>query len=123
MNGVFLTGFIKRGGKVVYEKKSDEILFKQFCDLIKEGERIYVIFDASGTHGALTQLAKVNICIRKLAAFTGASFEAIKLAIKHDTGFCIQGECKSFGDMGKEELDMVMETIIQKGELVGINLR
>ena len=76
-------------------------------------------------------LPKIYKCIRELAKETGDEFEDMKLLIKKKAGLCmkkdIDGEvimyCKSFGKASKDELCMVIDTIIKIGDLVGMNFR
>jgi len=114
--------FTKRGGKLNYQKKAFEKLYREFIDKIPEGHVAHMLIE-TGELGLLSQLAILHKNIRTLSRHTGSSFKEIKNEVKEECGFCINGECKSFADMTKEELEDCKETLIQLGEFAGINLR
>lgn len=118
----FETQFKKINGKLVYVRPVEDSLFKKFVDSIPEGSIVNGAFDA-GTLGKNSQLARLHKNIRKIADETGAAPLDVKKDVKKEAGFCINGECKSFGDMNTEELNACMETTIRLGEFVGLNLR
>jgi hypothetical protein len=102
-----------------------------FLNGLVEGQIVDGFYDANKDDGTLAQLAKVHACIRQLAIDTGDNFEDLKFEVKKMSGLCvakdINGEkflvCKSFSKCSKEELGLVIETIIQIGDTVGINFR
>lgn len=102
-----------------------------FLDGLVDGQIVDGFYDANKDDGTLAQLAKVHACIRQLAIDTGDNFEDLKFEVKKMSGLCvakdINGEkflvCKSFSKCSKEELGLVIETIIQIGDTVGINFR
>lgn len=121
----------KEGDKLIYVKNSDQQIYKLFVEHLEQGQLVDVFMDAQTDDGSLAQLAKIYKCIRELAKETGDDFEDMKLLIKKKAGLCmkkdIDGEvimyCKSFGKASKDELSMVIDTIIKIGDLVGINFR
>lgn len=102
-----------------------------FVDGLVEGQIVDGFYDANKDDGTLAQLAKVHACIRQLAIDTGDNFEDLKFEVKKMSGLCVAKEingekflvCKSFSKCSKEELGLVIETIIQIGDTVGINFR
>ena len=102
-----------------------------FLSSLVEGQIVDGFYDANKDDGTLAQLAKVHACIRQLAIDTGDNFEDLKFEVKKMSGLCVAKEingekflvCKSFSKCSKEELGLVIETIIQIGDTVGINFR
>ena len=129
---IMYSGILKKtGGKLVFRNPADEKTYKMFVDSMEEGSVIHVFFDANKDDGTLAQIAKVKVCIRKIALETGDSFEKTQFQIKLDSGLCfrmikdgiLHTDCKSFGDCSKEELSLAIETIIQVGDFLGIDFR
>lgn len=104
---------------------------EEFLNGLVEGQIVDGFYDANKDDGTLAQLAKVHACIRQLAIDTGDNFEDLKFEVKKMSGLCVAKEingekflvCKSFSKCSKEELGLVIETIIQIGDTVGINFR
>jgi hypothetical protein len=102
-----------------------------FIDKLVPGQIVDGFYDANKDDGTLAQLAKVHACIRQLAIDTGDSFDDLKFEVKKMSGLCVAKEingdkflvCKSLSKCSKEELGLVIETIIQIGDTVGINFR
>lgn len=126
------SGTLKReGDKLIHVNNADHKVYKLFVDALQQGQYVDVFMDAQTDDGSLAQLAKIYKCIREIAKETGDDFEDMKLLIKKRAGLCmkkdIEGEtimyCKSFGKASKDELSMVIETIIKIGDLVGVNCR
>lgn len=130
-DAIFNTMLKKFGDKLIYAKQADEVIYREFVNKLEEGHMIQVFFDASKDDGTLAQLAKIKVCIRELAKETGNTFEDTELDIKKSSGLClirvIEGEkyivIKSFGDCSKTDLSLAIQTIIQKGDFLGINFR
>ena len=130
-DAIFKTVLRKVGDKLNYAKSTDEALFKSFVNSLDENSSIEVFFDASKDDGTLAQIAKIKVCIRDLAKEIGDTFEDVELEIKKASGLCIikeiNGEkyifCKSFGDCSKSDLNLAIQTIIQRGDFVGCNFR
>lgn len=120
-----------KDGKLIYISKSDETIYKLFVEKLDEGQVVEVFMDAHSDDGSLAQLAKIHKCIRELAMETGTPYEDMKLIVKKKAGMCVKKEidgemimyCASFAKASKEELGLVIETIIQIGDLVGVNCR
>ena len=112
-------------------RPSDSAKYEMFMHGLTAGQIIDAFYDANKDDGTLAQLAKVHACIRQLAMDTGDNFEDLKFEVKKMSGLCVAKEingekflvCKSFSKCSKEELGLVIETIIQIGDTVGINFR
>jgi len=130
-DNMFTSILRKDGGKLVYITNADEAIYKLFLDSLEPGQTVEIFLDANKDDGTLAQLAKIHKCIREIAKETGDNYEDMKLLIKKKSGMCIKknvdGEtvmvCKSFANASKTDLALVIETIIQIGDLVGINMR
>jgi len=130
-NAIFSTILKKFGDKLIYAKGVEEILYREFVNKLEEGHLIQVFFDASKDNGTLAQIAKIKVCIRELAKEVGNTFEDTELDIKKASGLCIIKEMdgekfifvKSFGDCSVDDLSLAIQTIIQRGDFVGINFR
>jgi hypothetical protein len=117
-------------GKLGVAEKSKN-KYSEFVKGITPGQTIECFFEANKDDGTLDQLAKAHVCIRELAKETGATFEEMKLEVKKRAGLCFttdyNGEkvlfCKSLADASKEELGLLMETIIALGDFNNINFR
>lgn len=121
----------KSGNNLIYKNSTEEKSYKLFKESLKEGHLVHVFFDADADDGTLTQIAKIKVCIRTLSKEAGMSFEDMQLEIKKDSGLCFKTTynneeclfCKSFGDCSKEDLSLAIQTIIEKGDFLGMNLR
>jgi hypothetical protein len=130
-DNMFTSILKKSGGKLVYVNKADEQVYKLFVESLGNDQVVEIFFDANKDDGSLAQLAKIHKCIREIAKETGDNYEDMKLLIKKKSGLCIKKEvdgevvmvCKSFANASKSDLAMVIETIIQIGDLVNLNFR
>jgi len=130
-DNMFSTTLKKVEDKLVYTNEADAKIYKLFTDNLVPGQTVDVFFDANKDDGSLAQLAKIHKCIREIAKETGDNYEDMKLLIKKKSGLCIKKEvdgevvmvCKSFANASKTDLAMVIETIVQIGDLVGVNCR
>jgi hypothetical protein len=130
-DAIFSTVLRKFGDKLIYANGAHESTYKTFVNSLEEGHSVQVFFDASKDDGTLAQLAKIKVCIRELAKYTGNTFEDTEIEIKKASGLClireIEGEkyivIKSFGDCSKSDLSLAIQTIIQRGAFVNINFQ
>lgn len=121
----------KEGDKLSYRNAADEISYRMFVKALEEGHIVEVFFDASVDSGTLAQIAKIKVCIREMAKFVGTTFEDMEFLIKKASGLCVvknvEGDafikCKSCADASKEELGLMIQTILDKGDFLGMNLR
>jgi hypothetical protein len=130
-DNMFTSILRKDGGKLVYITNADEAIYKLFLDSLEPGQTVEIFLDANKDDGTLAQLAKIHKCIREIAKETGDNYEDMKLLIKKKSGLCVKkdvdGEtvmiCKSFANASKTDLALVIETIIEIGDMVGVNCR
>lgn len=116
---IFNTTFIKKDGKL--RPQSPGGLYKLFEDSLEEGQKVQVFMEANEDDGTNAQLAKVHVCIRKIATEMGYTFEELKLVIKQKAGLINNGVIKSFGVCSKEELTNVIEAIQEAGDIVNVD--
>jgi len=116
----------KNNGKLVHLNESTKISYQLFIDKIQEGQEIEVFMGLISDSGSLAQLAKVHACIRELAKESGYTFDEMKFIVKKHSGLCYDGGgaeyCKSFKDCSKDELAMAIESAIELGKDLNINL-
>lgn len=116
----------KKNGNLVHINESTKISYQLFLDKLQEGQEVEVFMGLTSDSGSLAQLAKVHACIRELAKECGYTFEEMKFIVKKHSGLCYDGGgaeyCKSFKDCSKEELAMAIESAIELGRDLNINL-
>jgi hypothetical protein len=116
----------KKNGNLVHINESAKISYQLFLDKLQEGQEVEVFMGPTSDNGSLAQLAKVHACIRELAKECGYTFDEMKFIIKQHSGLCYDGGgaeyCKSFKDCSKEELAMAIESAIELGRDLNINL-
>jgi hypothetical protein len=130
-DNMFTSILRKDGGKLIYTSKADETIYKLFLDSLEPGQTVEIFLDANKDDGTLAQLAKIHKCIREIAKETGDNYEDMKLLIKKKSGLCVKKEvdgevvmiCKSLANASKTDLAMVIETIIEIGDMIGVNCR
>lgn len=128
-HNMFHGQFILRGDTLV--PRGDDTKYKAFLKTLEQEQSVEVFLESNPDDGTLTQIAKIKVCIRELAKEVGETFEEMQAQVKRASGLCIvktiEGEryliCKSFGDCSKEELSMTIETIIEMGDRLNMNLR
>lgn len=117
---------VKKKGKLVYITDKTKISYELFLDKLQEGQEVEVFMGLTSDNGSLAQLAKVHACIRELAKEIGYTFEEMKFIVKKHAGLCYDGGgaeyCKSFKDCSKDELAMAIESAIELGRDLNINL-
>jgi S-adenosylmethionine:tRNA-ribosyltransferase-isomerase (queuine synthetase) len=116
----------KKNGNLVHINESTKISYQLFLDKLQEGQEVEVFMGLTSDNGSLAQLAKVHACIRELAKESGYTFDEMKFIIKQHSGLCYDGGgaeyCKSFKDCSKEELAMAIESAVEIGRDLNINL-
>ena len=115
----------KFGDKLIYDNGSKEVLYRKFVDSLEEGQIVHAFFEAVLDNGTPKQMAKINACIRELAKESGSSFEDMKKTVKKRSGLYIEklDEYKSFTKCSSTDLSLVIQTIIELGDLLNINCR
>ena len=116
----------KKNGNLVHINESTKISYQLFLDKLQDGQEVEVFMGLTSDNGSLAQLAKVHACIRELAKESGYTFDEMKFIVKQHSGLCYDGGgaeyCKSFKDCSKEELAMAIESAIELGRDLNINL-
>ena len=116
----------KKNGNLVHINESTKISYQLFLDKLQEGQEVEMFIDLSNTDHSLAQLAKIHACIRELAKESGYTFDEMKVLIKKHSGLCYdvgaEEYCKSFKDCSKDELAMAIESAIEIGRDLNINL-
>jgi hypothetical protein len=116
----------KKNGNLVHINESTKISYQLFLDKLQDGQEVEVFIGLTSDNGSLAQLAKVHACIRELAKECGYTFDEMKFIVKKHSGLCYDGGgaeyCKSFKDCSKEELAMAIESAIELGRDLNINL-
>ena len=117
----------KKDGELIHTIKAKGTLYKSWIKELPEGTKIEIFASVSGEDGTNAQLAKIHAMIRELANDIGHTFQEIKLEAKRKTGLCFvkdkQEYCKSFKDCSKQELNLVIQSLIEIGDFAGVNLR
>jgi 7-cyano-7-deazaguanine synthase in queuosine biosynthesis len=116
----------KKNGNLVHINESTKISYQLFLDKLQEGQEVEVFMGLTSDNGSLAQLAKIHACIRELAKESGYTFDEMKFIVKKHSGLCYDGGgaeyCKSFKECSKEELAMAIESAIELGRDLNINL-
>lgn len=118
---------VKRGKQLVFKSKGDLAMYQEFVNSLEDGQVVEEYLESNVDNGTNLQLAKIHACIRELAKEIGYTFEEMKSEIKRRTGFKTSYKDleyeKSFADCSIEVLGLVIETIVEIGDTVGINFR
>ena len=116
----------KKNGNLVHINESTKISYQLFLDKLQEDQEVEVFMGLTSDNGSLAQLAKIHACIRELAKESGYTFDEMKFIVKKHSGLCYDGGgaeyCKSFKECSKEELAMAIESAIELGRDLNINL-
>jgi uncharacterized protein YaaR (DUF327 family) len=130
-NAMFSGRLQKSGDKLIYTSTVQDKQYKEFVKSLEEGQIVEIFMDANKDTGTLAQIAKIYKCIREIASETGDGVEEVKIRVKRKAGLCfkvdVEGElymvCKSFGDCSVEDLGLAIQTIIEMGDYLNMNLR
>ena len=127
MKNNFFSILKKVDGELIHTIKAKGTLYKNWIKELPEGTKVEIFVSVSGEDGTNAQLAKVHAMIREVANEVGHTFQEMKLEVKRKTGLCFvrdkQEYCKSFKDCSKQELNLVIQSLIEMGDFVGVNLR
>lgn len=127
MKNNFFSIMKKVGDELTHTIKAKGKLYDNWVKELPEGTKVEIFVSVSGEDGTNAQLAKIHAMIRELANEIGHTFEEIKLEAKRKTGLCFvrdrQEYCKSFKDCSKQELNLVIQSLIEMGDFTGLNLR
>jgi len=123
---MFTVKLVKQDGKLIYPDVKSKLNYKLFIEKLAEGQEVDMFIDLTSTDHSLAQLAKIHACIRELAKESGYTFEEMKILVKKHAGLCYDvGEteyCKSFKECSKDELAMAIESAVEIGRDLNINL-
>ena len=127
--GMF-TGLLKKeNGKLVHVTNSGKEMYKNFVDMMQEGQTVNMFMDTNVDNGTLPQIAKIHACIREISLETGNSPDKIKKLIKDTCGLVEdkvgekEKKYKSFAICSKEELERAINEIISLGDFLQLNFR
>jgi hypothetical protein len=127
MNKILSIKKIKQGKELVFQNKGEEALYKVFVSSLKEGQVVEEFIESQSDTGTWLQLAKIHRCIKELALEAGYTAAIMKAEVKKHAGLCWKTKenqyCKSFAECSKEELSLTIESIIEIGDMIGINYR
>lgn len=117
----------KQNGKLIATDEFNKEKYKILLQQLPEGCEVDVLFEMNSKDNTKAQLAKIHICIKIIAEYKGESPSEFKRSIKEMCGLTYQDDqgskCeKSFKDCSKEDLSYVIETLIQIGNFLDINL-
>jgi S-adenosylmethionine:tRNA-ribosyltransferase-isomerase (queuine synthetase) len=116
----------KKNGNLVHINETTKISYQLFLDKLQEGQEVEVFMGLTSDNGSLAQLAKIHACIRELAKESGYTFDEMKFIVKQHSGLCYDGGgaeyCKSFKECSKDELAMAIESAVELGRDLNINL-
>jgi len=116
----------KKNGNLVHINETTKISYQLFLDKLQEGQEVEVFMGLTSDNGSLAQLAKIHACIRELAKESGYTFDEMKFIVKKHSGLCYDGGgaeyCKSFKECSKDELAMAIESAVELGRDLNINL-
>ena len=129
-NNLFHGQFIKQGDKLVAQSSS-HARFEAFVKALEPDQIVDLFAESTTANGTLAQIAKIHACIREFSKETGTDFEDMKKLVKKRTGFCIKSEVdgelitefKHFSKASKEDLALVIEGIINLGDILNVNCR
>tara|TARA_Y100001937_G_scaffold34814_1_gene49752 strand:+ start:2161 stop:2544 length:384 start_codon:yes stop_codon:yes gene_type:complete len=127
MKNNFFSILKKVDGELIHTIKAKGTLYNNWVKELPEGTKVEIFVSVSGEDGTNAQLAKVHAMIREVANEVGHTFQEMKLEVKRKTGLCFvrdkQEYCKSFKDCSKQELNLVIQSLIEMGDFAGVNLR
>ena len=127
MKNNFFSILKKVDGELIHTIKAKGTLYESWIKELPEGTKVEIFVSVAGEDGTNAQLAKIHAMIRELANEIGHTFQELKLEVKRKTGLCFvrdkQEYCKSFKDCSKQELNLVIQSLIEIGDFTGVNLR
>lgn len=125
-DNIFSVKLVKKKGKLTHQNSGDLSIYRNFVDSLEEGQIVETFFEANSKGNSKAQLAKIHVCIRKLANEMGYTFEEMKLTIKQKAGLVYgdlntsDGYVKSFAECSNDEMQLVFEALNEAGEMVNI---
>jgi len=125
-DNIFSVRLVKKNGKLTHQNSGDLSVYRNFVDSLEEGQIVETFFEANNKSNSKAQLAKIHVCIRKLANEMGYTFEEMKLEIKKRSGLSYgdlntsDGYVKSFAECSNDEIQLVFEALNEAGEMVNL---
>ena len=117
MKNNFFSILKKKDGELVHTIKAKGTLYKDWIKELPEDTKVEIFVSVSGEDGTNAQLAKIHAMIREVSNEIGHTFQEMKLEVKRKTGLCFnkdnQEYCKSFKECSKQELNLVIQTLIE----------
>ena len=108
---------------IVIPKGINSTRLELFTNSLEVGQKIEVTYEVPVGNGSYAQLSKIHKCIREMAKESGVTFEEMKLLVKDKAGLHLKdGQFKSFADCSREDLGTVIQTILEMGEFMNMNL-
>jgi len=118
--------FKKKNGKLVIDNLLSKEQYRLFIAQVKDNDSVNAIFEIKRVENTKLYLAKIHVCIKELADEMGDTPANVKKQVKKECGMSYTKDGKeeydSFAECSKEELGNVIETIIQMGNFLGMNL-
>lgn len=126
--GMFTGLLMKKDGKLVHVSNSGKEMYKNFVDMMQEGQTANMFMDLNEDNGTLPQIAKIHACIREISLETGNSADKIKKLIKDKCGLVEyendqEKKYKSFAVCSKQELELAINEIVSLGDFLQLNFR
>ena len=110
-------------GVLIPLNTAEELKENAFLKTLKENDVVEETYELVTEDKSYAQLSKIHLCIRSIAEETGDTFDSIKTQIKERAGLYTQdGKPKSFKHCFKEELNRAIQTAIEVGEFLNLNL-
>lgn len=115
--------FKKHEGELVVDTKLGVMKLEAFLKELPEGAKVEVTYEVKHSKVSYAQLSKLHKCIRIVASHTGHTFDEIKSIVKIKAGLYTHADrVESFAELSKEEMSKVIQTVIELGASMGINL-
>jgi len=116
-----------KNSKLHFPLKSSKTKIENFLKFLPDNTDLEMFISANISNATNSQLAKIHVMIREIANETGHTFNDIKYYIKKSSGlYFINNDfeyCKSFSDCSKNELNLVIQSCIEIGDFLNIQLR
>lgn len=117
----------KENGKLIANSDLEVEQYKLFIASLDEASIVNALFELKTNDNTKSQLAKIHVCIKELAEEQGCSVQEMKKQVKQECGMSYKDQDKkiqyeSFANCSKGELSNVIETIVQMGDFLNVNL-
>jgi hypothetical protein len=116
----------KKDGKLVPASDLELERYRIFLKQLKEDALVDAVMELKTMSNTKAQLAKIHVMIKAIADEQGDTVSAVKKNVKRECGLSYHEKGKeifqSFADCSKQELSNVIESIIQMGRFLNINL-